>query len=806
MKTQYRLIICSLYILIFTAIIYSQSLDEANNLFQQGATLFQQGSYDESIPYFIEAEEIYERQKKLEYDNSAYTSLWRGIARYYLYDYENAIIDFQSAIGKSKIKNDVDVLLSSSLHLANAYFAIDNWRDAYKIYLTTLTVIDKNKKVEYYPSVYESLGNIDFAWGKYDSAESYYLKALEHANNLGYRDNIINTKIALGRVYHARYDLDRAIETYDKLLENEGIVDSQYYPTILNSLGIAYFEKGESQIALNYYNQALPIVDKLNNFIEKIRLFIHIGGALHNLEKYEEAIQYYEKALPLAFEYGRIDDASRCLLNLGLSHIYLEDYESAVDYLKRSIDIKEELRLSVVGASRRDYLAAEMKTYYILSTVYLHMDRPDDAADVMEQSSSKYLRDQLLNNENALPFDGVKEFQKTLDSKKSILKVGSVNTLWQSVINISDSEVSGNYSFQYELLEKLPMSFLTDFERLEDNHRGLNSIKPPEDLIPLGEMSVTDLIQYYRILLSSRGNVREIRKIGRLLYDHLLGPVEEDFTDKEQLLIVPDGVLAFIPFETLVMPDGRYLIEKYDISYAQSLAVMEIVNKRNYRDERSEFLGIGGSNYTSDDQIKMNPLYKELIVDQWNDLPGTLEELNNIDLIFEDSVIFTADNASETMIKTLSNSSDLEKYKIIHFATHGFVSPEFPDLSALVLSQNLNDGNDGYLNVSEITQLEIEADFVNLSACETGLGKIYGGEGVVGLAQAFLLAGANSLSVSLWQVADDSTKNFMTGFYQLVHDEEKTFKQAMAIMKNKFLNSENYSHPYYWAPFVFYGE
>ena len=105
----------------------------------------------------------------------------------------------------------------------------------------------------------------------------------------------------------------------------------------------------------------------------------------------------------------------------------------------------------------------------------------------------------------------------------------------------------------------------------------------------------------------------------------------------------------------------------------------------------------------------------------------------------------------------------------------------------------------------EISQLELAADFVNLSACETGLGKIYSGEGVVGLTQAFLVAGANGLSVSLWQVADESTMNFMVGLYRLVRSGSLDYAHAMTAIKRSFILDPRYRNPFYWAPFVYYG-
>jgi CHAT domain-containing protein len=112
---------------------------------------------------------------------------------------------------------------------------------------------------------------------------------------------------------------------------------------------------------------------------------------------------------------------------------------------------------------------------------------------------------------------------------------------------------------------------------------------------------------------------------------------------------------------------------------------------------------------------------------------------------------------------------------------------------------------DGYLTVSEVARLHLSADFVNLSACETGLGRVYQGEGVAGLAQSFLIAGADAVSVSLWQVADKSTADFMTGFYSLVNAKGMSYSAAMMEMKRTFIKKPEYRHPFYWAPFVYYG-
>ena len=109
------------------------------------------------------------------------------------------------------------------------------------------------------------------------------------------------------------------------------------------------------------------------------------------------------------------------------------------------------------------------------------------------------------------------------------------------------------------------------------------------------------------------------------------------------------------------------------------------------------------------------------------------------------------------------------------------------------------------LTAKEITDLNIEAQLVVLSACETGLGKIYGGEGVVGLTQSFLVAGAGGLCVSLWKVSDTATTEFMTGMYTLAEKENLSYRDAITAMKRLFIREDAYAHPFFWAPFVYYG-
>ncbi len=202
--------------------------------------------------------------------------------------------------------------------------------------------------------------------------------------------------------------------------------------------------------------------------------------------------------------------------------------------------------------------------------------------------------------------------------------------------------------------------------------------------------------------------------------------------------------------------------------------------------------------------------YMILGISSWPDLPNSLSEVHNIKEAIKWSNIYTGKNVSEKDIKELSDDWKFYDYKALHFATHGLVVPEVPELSALVLSQFKDMGKeDGYLRTEEITKMEMRADLVNLSAFDAGLGGIYEDDGFTRLIHSFFLAGVKAVSVSLWRVAgESSTSQFMTTMYGLVQDKGMSYIDATTEVKRQFINGdfgEKYKAPYYWGPFVYYG-
>jgi len=310
-------------------------------------------------------------------------------------------------------------------------------------------------------------------------------------------------------------------------------------------------------------------------------------------------------------------------------------------------------------------------------------------------------------------------------------------------------------------------------------------------------------------------------------------PVLKEFNQKNQILILPDGISYLIPFETLIDNENHFLVEKINVKYGQSINLLHHLSLRTYSSQRKDLLAFGGAVYKGTEQSKhqktfnLTPewifylsekveklmetdsslfeIYDTLGLTSWQNIPNTEKEVNAICQLSKNADLVTGFLVNEDYIRKLDHSGLLLNYKILHFSTHGIAVPELPELSAIILSDTQRINYDNYLNYREIASLHVNADLVVLSACETGRGKIYSGEGVVGLPQAFLLAGAKKTIVSLWQVDDFSTAEFMIEMYKHLLSDKKSPEASINLVKRTFIDNPKLNHPFYWSPFVLFG-
>lgn len=353
--------------------------------------------------------------------------------------------------------------------------------------------------------------------------------------------------------------------------------------------------------------------------------------------------------------------------------------------------------------------------------------------------------------------------------------------------------------------------------------------------IPLQEPQLSDLLDDYRRNIQIDQNALKSNfdyTIAARMYQLFIKPAEHFIKDKTVLTIIPDGPLSDIPFETFITGDGfsshNFVIDTYQVKYFPSASIMTFLRQSEKTAHQSigKILAIADPIFSiaKQKQNEVSPTLQQIVAGKLRRLPDdegdvvhdnkmettyiprlqeTTDEVKAIaEIVGNENVkILLRSSAQESMIKKLP----LKDYNILHFATHGVLADEFPPIRepALVFSLIDTGKEDGFLTLSEVTRLGLDADIVVLSACNTGRGKFVMGEGVASMSWGFMCAGARSLVVSLWSVDSDAAKENMIKFYQKLYGNMTTSK---ALRKAKLELKQKYPHPAYWAPFILQGD
>jgi CHAT domain-containing protein len=301
----------------------------------------------------------------------------------------------------------------------------------------------------------------------------------------------------------------------------------------------------------------------------------------------------------------------------------------------------------------------------------------------------------------------------------------------------------------------------------------------------------------------------------KTLYKVLLGPLPSE-AKRGRMIVVPDGVLHLLPFDTLRDSEDSLVLQSRTVSYVPAASVLQVLRRENANASvQRTFLGLGDVAYQDQGHIsakvgkptgfqrRFERGMSDVFGTKLYDLPQTREEvLAASSIVGRDSVLLLGSSATESAFK----SEPLADFKIVHIAAHGFADTRFPERSGLVLGVDPSSHDDGLLQVREIIRLRFNADLVTLSACNTGVGKLEGEEGVTNLVEAFLVSGAKSVVASLWSADDTYTLSLMERFYTHIaqgQDKAGALRQAKLDLLAKFGKRVP---PYYWGAFVLVGD
>lgn len=750
-----------------------------------------------------------------------------------------------------------------------------------------------------------SLNNIGLVYdwlGEKEKALEHYRRALE-LFRAAHDRNLEATALNNIGAFHLNTlkDAKTALEYYTRSLEIRRAVGQPVEIAVtLDNIGGLYNSSGEPRKALEYHRQALEIRRAAGHRLGEAVSLNSMGAAYHSLGELATALDYFNQALKLFRSMGNRDRAAVTLYGVALTERDRGNLDEARLRMEESLKIIESLRGGVASQELRASYLAQKQDYYEFHTdllMRLHQREPAKGHDIAALQSSERARARsLLELLAEARIDVEQGVSPELKQRERVthLRIARIQSQLIQAYSQPKPDQSKTATLEEELKqadaerEQLSAEIRRRHPRYADLRYpepvGLNAVQPLLDErtvlleYALGKdasflfavtrddflvahlppsASVAARVEALRPLLASRPQRSAFGKQvehSRWLYRELIEPAGKLLHGKQNLVIVPAGILHYLPFEVLLTAGEEralaaggstrlpYLLRDYAISYVPSAGVLAgLRNRAEARPARTKtFLAFADPVYENEAGTEANhvrPRLRGAFGDErtWElgRLAESRREVEQISALYprDQVALLLGEQASEENVKT---AGQLSQYRFVHFATHGLLNEDRPSYSGLILSLADGDKNspsaapapapadpklngtphpalrtprseDGLLQVYEIFNLKLGADLVALSACETGLGKEVKGEGLVGLAHAFFYAGAPSVLVSLWKVQDRSTADVMVNFYkELGRAPNKA--EALRRAKLKLIEQNRYAHPYYWAPFVLTGE
>jgi CHAT domain-containing protein len=318
------------------------------------------------------------------------------------------------------------------------------------------------------------------------------------------------------------------------------------------------------------------------------------------------------------------------------------------------------------------------------------------------------------------------------------------------------------------------------------------------------------------IVAENKDAGEEADKLSRLLVVEKLANLSA-----KRLVIVADGALNLIPFASLKISE-HFIAEKFETVQLPSLTTLHVLREANIKPFAPNSLAIIADPVFSgnDERLAKNYRLKNKNVTANSDLTATLRDFNLTTLSRLPFTRIEAEKISQNSTnKTTLNldfkanrerllNGEFDRFDILHFATHGFLNNQHPELSGLVLSLTDEKGNqqNGFLRTQDLYLLKIKPQMVVLSACQTGLGKQVENEGLIGLTRGFLAIGTPRIIATLWKVDDAATAEFMSRFYRAMLKENQVPSAALKTAQNEMRRISRFNNPRYWAGFVLTGE
>ena len=692
----------------------------------------------------------------------------------------------------------------------------------------------KNRDLREEARLLVGLGNIYVPLDENERAVELLNSALEISYQLADRKLIIETLFETARLYKELGNNQESIKRTQQALKMSRN-GSDYTPQSLSNLAALYQHDNKRSSAIRSYRKALALSREGLDRASEVQILLAIATIEESEGNHDPALNLANKALNLARSIAdRRSEAGASYLLARVKHRQGNLFGSLTD-IKTALDIGESLGERIDSPVLKASFFASIRQYYefcidlLMQLDRLHPEQSFAAAafQISERSRARSFYDQLAAKAAVTTHVGIAQSQQELPDLKEI----------QSELNRSDT---------------LLLEYGLGAERSYLWMLSANSIESYE--LPARAVLEKTAEQMHELLTARQrppyGNFETIAEADRQYWEKaatlaqlLLGPVAPKLGTR-RLVIVGDGLLQYIPFEALPVPGStdtarqpRPLIVDHEIISLPSASVLVSLRRRDRdREPATKLVAVLADPVFGEDdprvrisEARLNSGIKTVTPNEENlkhqvrvTADGFIRDVAGRSAIGrlsasrrEAKEIESLTSRRERLIalgfdanRELVMSNSLADYRILHIATHAFYDSKRPERSSILLSTVDERGRpeNGFLQLRDIYNLDLSADIVVLSACQTALGRDVRGEGLVGFTRGFMYAGAQSVVASLWKVDDEATADLMGHFYKGMIEDGLPPAAALRRAQIELLQQKRWQAPYYWAAFTLQGD
>jgi CHAT domain-containing protein/Tfp pilus assembly protein PilF len=715
-------------------------------------------------------------------------------------------------IARNYISKSIDLAVEQKLGtarqnqlMANILSSAGEYEEAMRWLQNALEEANKNKITAQIIWANIGVGDLYNDLGDPKRAERYYKAAKQVKDSLSDQSSGLQASLdmRMGEILNAR-----------DYFSSQGSITGEAISLI--RIADLMINKSSPDSALKMLGQSQSLFKSSQNHMGVAHVQLLKGRVYSETGKYMQGLQVLDSALKY-IDFPEL--VWQAWYIKGIIYENQDELEKASESYMNSVSAIEKIRGKLsVDEFKSSYFRNKIVVYDRLIRLLIKMNKSEEAFQVSEKARSRAFYDILagrkINYRGAMPGDltQLEQLKRNEIEKlyKLIQKEGSSPANYENASRQTDlreirtalAQVQEEYE---DILQKMKLEnpeykeiITAEPVRIQDLQSKIDKgsaiisywVSEKELIIwfitnaqisrkiaGINRKELTAVVEKTRNAIKSN-SLKNSDAALRELSAYLIVPISSELKSVQNLVIIPNGCLNFIPFQALINETGQYLIDKHNITYSPSASIY-LLNTGKEPPKGSRFLGMALGDISVENNVG---------------LPGTEDELKKIIPLFTDKLTTIGEKSTESYAKR--NSGD---FNFIHFATHGIYNYKQPLYSFLLFPPSDND--DGRLNVWEVFEMNLHSKLVTLSACETGLGNLDQGDELIGLSRAFLYAGSSAVIVSLWSVADYPTAILMSNFYKYIRDH--SLEEALTMAQKDVL--KQYPQPLYWSPFILIG-